>query len=287
MLRRIAAAFAWLGLVAVTVPALAQEGPSAAPTRPALLLATTTSTQDSGILDVLIPLFEKQSGYRVKTIAVGTGEALKMGGRGDADVLIVHDPSREKKLVEEGAFVNRRLLMHNHFLVVGPASDPAGLRGATQVTAAFQQIATKQIGFVSRGDDSGTHSEERSLWTLVDIRPAGSWYIESGEGMGATLLIASQKNAYTLTDRGTHLAFRGRTGLVPYVEGDGVLLNVYSVMEVNPARFPKVNAAGARALSEFLVSPAAQAVIESFGVDKYGEPLFVPDAGKSEESLGG
>ena len=251
-----------------------------------ILLATTTSTQDSGLLDELLPLFEEQTGYRVKTIAVGTGEALAMGKRGDADVLLAHAPEREKEMVAEGSAINRRTVMHNDFLIVGPSEDPAGVHAGDNGAEGVLKIAGAGMRFVSRGDDSGTHFREMSLWQVAGIDPEGDWYISTGQGMGATLLIAAELRAYVLTDRGTHLALQGRTGLVPHVEGDPLFLNIYSVMEVNPERFPRVNRAGAKAFSEFVLGPEAQEIIRDFGVERFGQPLFFPDAGKSEPSLG-
>jgi tungstate transport system substrate-binding protein len=250
-----------------------------------LILATTTSTQDSGLLDELIPVFEREAGYRVKTIAVGTGEALAMGSRGDADVILAHAPAREIELVEAGFAVNRRLVMHNDFLIVGPETDPAGIRGSDAGALSVRKIAEREARFASRGDNSGTHMREQSLWQAAEIEPEGDWYISTGQGMGATLLIAAELGAYTLTDRGTFLAFQDRTELVPQVEGDPSFLNIYSVMEVSSERFPAVNAAAARAFSEFLVGDEAQRIIREYGVDRFGQPLFFPDAGKSEESL--
>jgi tungstate transport system substrate-binding protein len=273
--RRLAALLAW-GLVVLTSAA------GAAAQSKTVVLATTTSTQDSGLLDVLVPLFEKQTGYTVKTIAVGTGQALAMGDRGEADVVLVHAPALELKYVEKGTLVNRRLVMHNDFLLVGPPDDPAGIRGAATAVEALARIARRRAGFVSRGDNSGTHAKERALWKAAGVTPQRPWYVESGQGMGATLQIASQKRAYTLTDRATYLAFARRVQLAILVEGDAPLLNVYHIMEVNPSRHPKVNAAGGKAFADFMVAPATQDAIAKFGVAVYGQPLFVPDAGKPE-----
>jgi tungstate transport system substrate-binding protein len=252
-----------------------------------VIVSTTTSTQDSGLLDVLVPLFERQSGYTVKTVAVGTGQALALAARGEADVTLAHAPALEKKYVHEGKMQNRRLVMYNDFVIAGPAGDPAGIKGSRSAVDAVKRIAAAAAPFVSRGDNSGTHILEKALWTEVGISPAGPWYIESGQGMGATLTIANERNAYTLSDRGTLLAFRSRVSLPILVEGDGRLLNVYSVMEVNPANNPRVNAAGGKALADFMVAQATQAVIRTFGVDRFGQPLFVPVAGQREEDLGG
>jgi tungstate transport system substrate-binding protein len=253
-----------------------------------LILATTTSTRDTGLLDVLVSAFEKESGYHVQVIAVGTGQTLEMGRRGDADVLLVHAPTSEEQFVADGYGVNRQLVMHNDFIVVGPADDPAGIRGAPDVLVALRAIAGARAAFMSRGDDSGTHKLELALWEDVEIDPSGqSWYDETGQGMGETLTIANQRKAYTISDRGTYLAFRDQLDLRVLLEGDPRLLNIYHVMQVNPDRFPKVKAEGAGAFVAFMVSPAAQAIIKDFGVDTYGQALFVPDAGKTEAELTG
>lgn len=259
---------------------------TAAPQARTILLATTTSTQDSGLLDVLVPLFEKRTGHTVKTIAVGTGQSLALGARGEADVVLAHAPELERKYVAEGSIVNRRPVMHNDFILVGPSADPAGIQETKRAAEALKRIAARQARFISRGDNSGTHNKERVLWKAAGVIPGGPWYLESGQGMGATLVIASEKDAYTLTDRGTYLAFRTRIRLAILVEGDAPLLNPYHVMEGNPARHPKVNAAGGKAFADFLVSAEAQEVIRTFGVEKYGQPLFFPDAGKPEPEGG-
>ena len=250
-----------------------------------VLLATTTSTQDSGLLDELLPLFEAQTGYQVKTIAVGTGEALAMARRGDADVLLVHAPAREREIVAAGYAVNRRIVMHNDFLIVGPAEDPAGIHGVGSGTESLRMVAEAGARFISRGDQSGTHMREVELWDSAGIEPEGGWYLSVGQGMGATLMIAAERDAYVLTDRGTYLAFKDQTGLVPHVEGDPTFLNIYSVLEVNPERFPKVNRAGAVAFGDFILGDEAQEIIAVFGVEEHGGALFFPDAGKSEESV--
>jgi len=262
---------------------------SACATQPAakeIILATTTSTQDSGLLDVLIPIFEGRSGYTVKTVAVGTGQALKMGEDGNADVLLVHAPAAEKELMDGGFGAERLLVMHNDFVIVGPADDPAGIKGDVSAVEALVKIASAAAAFVSRGDDSGTHKAELALWKSGEIDPQGDWYIESGQGMGATLKIAGEKAAYTLTDRATYLATREGLGLEILVEGDPVLLNVYHVITVNPEKWPKVNNAGATAFAQFLIDGETQKVIGEFGVDKYGQPLFFPDADKTDADLG-
>jgi tungstate transport system substrate-binding protein len=251
-----------------------------------VILSTTTSTQDSGLLDVLVPLFEKQTGYSVKTVSVGTGQALAMAAKGDADVALVHAPSLEKKYVADGKLLNRRLVMYNDFVIIGPKDDPAKIKSAKTALAALKLIEQSKSPFVSRGDNSGTHNLEKSLWKDAGITPKGDWYSEAGQGMGATLGIANERNAYTITDRGTYLALRNRVTLPILVEGDKVLLNIYSVMEVNPANGPRVNTAGGKAFADFMVAPQTQNVIKSFGVEKFGQPLFVPVAGKKEEALG-
>ncbi|MEW6181771.1 MAG: substrate-binding domain-containing protein [Bacillota bacterium] len=249
-----------------------------------LILATTTSTVDSGLLDVLTPLFEKQTGYKVKTIAVGTGQALEMGKKGEADVLLVHAPASEKELVDSGVGINYQLVMHNDFIVVGLPEDPAGIKGKTSVEA-FKDIAAKKVVFISRGDDSGTNKKEISIWEETGVTPSGSWYQESGQGMGATLLMASEKKGYTLTDRATYLAQKANVKLEILSEGDKSLLNIYHVMQVNPEKFSKVNAEGAKAFVDFMTSPDTQQVIGDFGKDKFGQSLFTPDAGKKMEDL--
>ena len=263
--------------------------PEPTPTAPAgsldLILATTTSTQDSGLLDVLVPAFEKASGYTVKTVAVGSGAALKLGEEGNADVLLVHSPAAEKAFMDAGHGVDRQLVMHNTFLIVGPAADPAGIAGMTSPTEAFKKIAAAKATFVSRGDGSGTEAKELGFWKAVGITPAAPWYIQSGQGMAATLQIASEKAAYTLTDIATWAATRSQLALGDLVHGDPSLLNIYHVIGVNPASWPKVNAAGATAFAAYLLSAEGQALIGSFGVDTYGMQLFVPDAGKSESDL--
>ncbi len=251
-----------------------------------VILSTTTSTQDSGLLDELVPLFEKRGGYSVKAISVGTGQALALGAKGDADVVLVHAPSLQKKYVADGKLRNRRLVMYNDFVIIGPKDDPAKIRSIKSATAALQAIAGAKANFVSRGDKSGTHTLERALWKTAGIEPKGSWYIEAGQGMGATLGIANERNAYTISDRGTYLAFKKRVTLPIWLEGDRALLNIYSVLEVNPANGPRVNSAGGKAFADFMVAPETQKVIRTFGEKKFGQPLFVPVAGKKEDELG-
>jgi tungstate transport system substrate-binding protein len=274
-----------LSFVVALILSVAVTASAQAPGSKTVILSTTTSTQDSGLLDVLLPLFEKQSGYTVKAISVGTGQALALAARGEADVTLAHAPAVEKKYVTEGKMHDRRLVMYNDFLVIGPEADPAKIRGEKSVVAALKKIAETGARFVSRGDKSGTHVLEQTLWKAAGLTPAAPWYIESGQGMGSTLGIANDRQAYTLTDRATMLAFSKRVALKPMVEGDKLLLNVYSVMEVNPANGPKVNTAGGKAFADWMLSSETQAVIKTFGVDKYGQPLFVPIAGKKDEDF--
>lgn len=274
-------------LIVLAAFVLAGVTPRAWAASRSIILATTTSTQDSGLLDVLIPIFEKESGYSVKTIAVGSGQAMAMGKKGEADVLLVHSPDAEKKFIVEGSGINRRLVMHNDFVIVGHPGDPAKIHGARTSSEAIRRIAQAGAIFLSRGDNSGTHAKEKGLWKAAGIAPEGEkWYQQTGLGMGQTLNVAAEKKGYTLADRGTWLALKKTLGLGILVEGDPQLLNVYHVIEVNPARWPKVNAAGARAFADFMVSGKVQDIIGRFGVDKFGAPLFFPDAGKKPESLG-
>ncbi len=253
----------------------------------AIILATTTSTQDSGLLDRLIPLFEKKTGYFVKTIAVGSGQAMAMGQRGEADVLLVHSPSAEEKFVAEGYGVNRKLVMHNDFIIVGPSEDPAKVRGLRSASTSFKKIAFSRALFLSRGDKSGTHLKEEAIWKATGVNPEGQkWYQQTGLGMGQTLSVTSEKKGYTLSDRATFLALKKILGLDILVEGDAILLNVYHVIEVNPAKWPKVNAQGGKAFADFIVSKKAQKIIKTFGVDEFGSPLFFPGAEKKKEELG-
>jgi len=259
----------------------------AAPKQKNIILATTTSTQDTGLLDVLIPIFEMQTGYFVKTIAVGSGQAMAMGQKGEADVLLVHSPDAEKKFVEDGYGINRQLVMHNDFIIVGPGDDPAKIKGVKSSADALKLVAKAEGLFLSRGDNSGTHAKEKTLWKKADINPVGQkWYQETGLGMGQTLNVAAEKKGYTLADRGTYLSLKKNLGLDVLVEGDAALLNIYHVIEVNSAKWPKVNVAGAKAFADFMVSKKTQNIIKTFGMDKFGSPLFFPDAGKKVEDLG-
>ena len=252
-----------------------------------VILATTTSTQDSGLLDVLIPMFEKQTGYFVKTIAVGSGQAMAMGQKGEADVLLVHSPAAEKKFVAEGYGLNRRIIMHNDFIVVGSSEDPAKIKGVKSAAESFKKVAAGNALFLSRADKSGTHVKEMDIWKAAGINPEGQkWYQQTGLGMGQTLNVANEKNGYTLADRGTYLSLKKNLKLDILVEGDGILLNIYHVIEVNPAKWPKVNVAGGKAFADFMVAKETQDTIKTYGVEKFGSPLFFPDAGKKEEELG-
>jgi tungstate transport system substrate-binding protein len=261
--------------------------PSAQSQPKTIILATTTSTQDSGLLDVLLPIFEKKTGYFVKTIAVGSGQAMAMGQKGEADVLLVHSPDAEKKFIAEGYGINRRLIMHNDYIIVGPSNDPSKIKGLKSSSEAFKKISSEKTLFMSRGDNSGTHSKEKAIWKVAGINPEGEkWYQQTGLGMGQTLNVAAEKKGYTLADRGTYLALKKNLNLDILVEGDAILLNIYHVIEVNPAKWAKVNAAGGKVFADFMVSKETQDIIKTFGVDKFGSPLFFPDAGKKEEELG-
>jgi tungstate transport system substrate-binding protein len=212
---------------------------------------------------------------------------MAMGQKGEADVLLVHSPAAEKKFVEEGYGINRRLVMHNDFVIVGPVLDPAKIKGIKSAVEAFKRIASAGSLFMSRGDNSGTDAEEKSVWKAANINPEGQkWYQQTGLGMGQTLNVAAEKKAYTLSDRGTYLALKKQLGLDILAEGDAILLNIYHVIEVNPAKWPKVNVPGAKAFADFMVAQETQGVIKTFGVDKFGSPLFFPDAGKKVEDLG-
>ena len=238
----------------------ATEAP-AAPTNPEIILATTTSTRDSGLLDELLPLFEAATGYKVKMVAVGTGQALQMGQEGNADVLLVHAPKSEKEYMDGGFGKDRFLVMHNDFIVVGPAEDPAKITGSATTADAFKAIAAAKSIFVSRGDDSGTNKAELNLWKAAEITPEGDWYLKTGQGMGDTLRIASEKAGYTLTDRATYLAMKDTLNLAIVYEGDKALLNIYHVITVNPDKWPNMNYEGAKAFADWLVSADTQKII--------------------------
>ncbi|HKJ37603.1 MAG TPA: substrate-binding domain-containing protein [Anaerolineales bacterium] len=244
-----------------------------------ILLVSTTSTQDSGLLDVLLPAFVSQSGYQVRLVATGSGQALKIGERGDADVILLHSPDAEEEFMANGFGIDRRLVMHNDFVIVGPPSDPASLLTQPTLDSAFDAIYSSASTFVSRGDDSGTHVKELAIWQNAGFDPHGqSWYLETGQGQGNTLSITSEKGGYALVDRGTFLAYRSNLNLVILFEGDQFLKNVYHVLTVNPEKWTGVNLEGAKAFSDFITSPDGQRIIAEFGVDEYGQPLFFPDA---------
>ncbi len=261
--------------------------PAPVPANPNLILATTTSTQDSGLLDVLVPAFEAQTGFTVQVVAVGSGAALKLGEQGNADVLLVHSPTAEVTYMSNGFGSDRRLVMHNDYIIVGPTDDPAGLKSATSAVDAFQKIAASGTQFISRGDVSGTNIKELALWKSANLTPIGqAWYVETGQGMGATLTIASEKGAYTLTDRATFLANQANYHLALLFEGDDGLLNVYHVIVVNHDKWPTTNLDGAISFADYITSPAGQAVIMTFGVEKFGQQLFTPDASRTDAELG-
>ena len=242
-----------------------------------LRMATTTSTENSGLLKALLPQFEAKYGIQVHVIAVGTGKALKLGENGDADVLLVHAPAAEEAFMKAGHGVKRRKVMHNDFILVGPSSDPAGVRGGTDVVAALRSIADKKAKFISRGDNSGTDQMEKSYWPLVGLSPAGqSWYVSSGMGMGEVLTMAAELQAYTLTDRGTYAAYRAKSGLQIEVAGDPRMFNPYSVIAVNPAKYPDINYRAATEFSDWIISAEGQQAIAAFKID--GEQVFFPDA---------
>lgn len=276
-----------LMITACASPAPAVGSAPQPPANPNIILATTTSTQDSGLLDILVPLFEEQSGYTVKTIAVGSGEAMKMGETGNADVMLVHAPASEVTFMEAGHGIDRFLVMHNDFVIVGPAADPAGIKGMGTAAEAFTVIFNAGAEFITRGDDSGTHKKELTLWKAAALDPAGqAWYIETGQGMGASMIVASEKGAYILTDRATYLANKDNYQLEILVEGEPGLLNIYHVITVNPDKSDQINYEGGLAFANFMVDAATQAVIGEFGVDKYGTPLFFPDAERDPAELG-
>ena len=251
-------------------------GPLAAQARDTVRLATTTSTENTGLLSDLLPRFQADTGYAVHVIAVGTGKALRMGRDGDVDVVLVHAPEAERRFVEQGFGVARYPVMYNDFVLVGPASDPAGLHAARSIEQALAAIARTQAVFVSRGDDSGTHKKERRLWRAAAVHPRGAWYREAGQGMGKVLQMADELQGYALTDRGTWLAMRALSNLKIVFAGGAALFNPYGIIRVSERRHPALNHAGAQALIEWLVSPVAQRHIAAFS--RHGEVLFVPHA---------
>lgn len=252
-----------------------------------LRLATTTSTVDTGLLDVLIPRFERQTGCSVTVSSVGSGSAIGMGSKGEVDVLLTHSPELERSYVERGYFTNYQLVMYNDFIIVGPPEDPANIRNMESAASALAQIAQHEATFVSRGDYSGTHLRELNLWERAGIEPEGDWYLQANAGMAETLKRASEEGGYTLSDRGTYLAQRQNLDLEILVAGDPLLLNIYHVMQVNPERFADINAQCAEAFVQFMVNPHTQRIIGNYGVEEYGEPLFIPAAGKDIEDITG
>lgn len=269
-----------LVLLVLTACGAPAEGPAAGPSAErSLILATTTSTQDSGLLDDLLPVFTAETGWAVKPIAVGSGAAIEMGRRGEADVLLVHSPAAEEEFVAEGTAGRRLLVMHNDFVLLGPQDDPAGVRGLP-VDEALGRIAGAGAVFVSRGDESGTHAREQALWEQAGVAPGGAWYQETGQGMGATLRVASEKAGYTLADRATHLA--QPDGLAVLVEGDPGLLNVYHVIEMTTRAGERVQPEAGTAFADWITGADAQQRIGEFGRAEFGQPLFVPDAGKPD-----
>jgi tungstate transport system substrate-binding protein len=242
-----------------------------------LILATTTSTQDSGLLEYILPDFKKKYNATVDVIAVGTGQAIQLGTRGDADVLLVHARAQEDAFVKAGDGTARYDVMYNDFVIVGPTADPAGIKGLARATDAFKQIADKQAPFVSRGDDSGTYTKEMSIWATLKITPKGDWYVSAGQGMGAVLTMASEQGAYTLSDRATYAARKAKgLALDILVEGDKILFNPYGVIPVNPAKHPQVNAKLAETFVNWLISLETQELIASYQIG--GQQLFTPDS---------
>ncbi len=258
-----------------------------------LRIATTTSLYDTGLLDSLVPGFEKEHNAVVQIVSAGTGKAIEYGQRGDVDILMVHDRAREDTFLADGYGLNRRVIAYNYFVIVGPESDPAGIAGM-QPEEAFRTIyalgtnGTDGVTFISRGDNSGTHSKEKAIWKSAgynyteDIQNSGAWYIEAGKGMGDTLVMTNEKQAYTLSDIGTFLAYKGDLDLVPVVDSGAILLNVYSVMEINPAKYPDTNSTVAKEWINYLVSDGVQQQIADYGVTEYGQPLFFCASGKAE-----
>ncbi len=274
---------------ATPAPAQVKAGTAAAAAagRGRLVLATTTSTDDSGLLKYLLPGFEEQFHCRVEVVAVGTGQALKIGQDGDADVLLVHARAQEEQFVANGYGINRLDVMYNDFVIVGPAADPAGVKGLKDAGEALRRVSSSGARFISRGDESGTHAKEKEIWRKAGITPAGGWYISAGQGMGEVLTMASEQGAYTLSDRGTYLAQSRRLRLTILVEGGDELRNPYGVIAVNPARHPNVNAELAARFQEWLTSLPVQAKIAEFGRAEYGQPLFFPDSVAWRQAHGG
>lgn len=244
-----------------------------------IILSTTTSTENSGLLAYILPDFTEKTGIEVKVVAVGTGKALQMGRDGEADVLLVHAKPSEEEFVADGHGIERFDVMYNDFVIIGPDADPADLRSSgTEVVPSFEKIAKQEATFVSRGDDSGTHKKEKSLWAAADITPEGDYYVSAGKGMGDVIQMAEELQAYTMSDRATYLSMSENIDLKVVVEGDPILFNQYGVIAVNPDKNDQINHAGANAFIEWLLSAETQEMISGFGVEKFGQPLFVPNA---------
>jgi len=252
-----------------------------------LILSTTTSTYDSGLLNYLLPDFEKAYNCKVDVVSVGTGQSIQIGRDGNCDVVLVHARALEDKFVADGYGINRLDVMYNDFVIVGPASDPAGIKGMKDGAGALKKIAAAQAKFVSRGDGSGTEVKEKELWSMAGIKPSGSWYVSAGQGMGAVLNMANEQQAYTLADRGTFLAQKAKLQLEILVEGDKSMFNPYGVIAVNPAKYPSVNASLAARFQEWLTSLPVQEKIAEFGKDRYGQSLFFPDSAAWRQANGG
>jgi len=261
-------------ILALTI--LAGCGRSAEESPKTITLATTTSMQDSGMLDVLLPAFKQQTGIEVQVVAVGSGQAMEIGRRGDADVLITHSPAAERKFVDEGYGIDQQQVMFNDFVLVGPQDDPAKVASTESAEDALRKIADAKQTFLSRGDDSGTHQKELTLWRKAQIEPTGAWYLKGGVGMAQALRMASERNGYTLSDRGTFLALQDELRLKVLHEGDPMLENPYSVTVINPEKHPETNVDAAREFAKFLRSPPARQLISEFGAERFGRPLFQP-----------
>ena len=290
-MKRTVISFIFVGLVLLTVSFAGcnARGAEALPPQERLQVATTTSLYDTGLWGYLEPIFEKSYGVEVDILYAGTGIALEYGRRGDVDIITVHSKTREEQFVAEGYGVRRVPFAYNYLLIVGPASDPAGIKGLSPEDAFRKLLDTGSGSFISRGDDSGTHGKEKAIWKQAGydyemVKEAGRWYIEAGRGMGPTLLMASEKQAYTLADIGTFLSYKNKLGLVPIVDKGGLLLNVYSAIAINPEKHPKTNIEMANNLIDFLTSPEIQELIGKYGVEEYGMQLFIPGAGVEPES---
>jgi tungstate transport system substrate-binding protein len=284
MNRKIGSPFAFAACAVLLLSSCDQRPLDAPEEKKELMLLTTTTTQDSGILKAITDAFEKK-GYRVKTIVAGSGDVLKQGSQGEGDVVLSHSPKAEKEWMQQGHGVSRRMVMYNDFVLVGPPGDPAKVKGANPAEA-LKAIFAAKSPFISRGDKSGTHVRELDLWKKAGVEPKGEpWYTETGQGQGLTMEVASQRQGYALTDRGTYLAHEKKLGMAILVENAPALYNIYHVMPVSGEKFPRVNAKAGQAFADFLLSEEGQAVIAEFGKEKYGRSLFVPAAGKKEEEF--